>query len=156
MVCWVHIYHIRMSIYCAAQSFMMWQMFMKYHLLGEGDSTKVTLGSQLSADFMCYFTITCVQCLLGSPDSLLVWAPDSWSKGCEFKSRQEQRENFLFQSQLCVLTLIRCPFHPRVTTVARKRARSFCQECRWQDTPKHAYTFDPMKSEWADYASVLA
>ena len=31
-------------------------------------------------------------------------------------------------------------FHPRVTTVARKRSRSFCQKCRWQVTAKHAYT----------------
>ena len=48
----------------------------------------------------------------GSRNSLLVRAPDSLSKGCEFKSRQKRRENFLLQSQLCVLTLIRCPFHP--------------------------------------------
>ena len=40
---------------------------------------------------------------------------------------------------LCWL-LIRYPFHPRVTAVARKRARSFCQMCRWQVTAKHAYT----------------
>ena len=26
----------------------------------------------------------------------------------------------------------------------------------WQVTPKHAYTLDPMKSEWADYAAVQA
>ena len=26
--------------------------------------------------------------------------------------------------------------------------------CRWQVTPKHAYTLDPTKSEWADYAAV--
>ena len=26
----------------------------------------------------------------------------------------------------------------------------------WQVTPKHAYTFDPTKSEWADYAAVQA
>ena len=39
---------------------------------------------------------------------------DSWLKGCEFKSRQEWRENFLLQSQLCVLTLIRYPFHSPV------------------------------------------
>ena len=32
------------------------------------------------------------------------------------------------------------PFHPRVTAVARKRSRSFCQRCRWQVTGKHAYT----------------
>ena len=77
----------------------------------------------------------------------LVRAPDSWSKGCEFESRQERRENFLLRSQLSVLTLIPCPFHPRVTTVARKRPRSFCPKCTWQVTPKHAYTPNPTKSE---------
>ena len=40
---------------------------------------------------------------------------------------------------LCWL-LFRYPFHPRVTTVARKKSRSFCQKCRWQVTTKHAYT----------------
>ena len=40
---------------------------------------------------------------------------------------------------LCWL-LFRYPFHPRVTAVARERARSFCQKCRWQVTAKHAYT----------------
>ena len=54
------------------------------------------------------------------------------------------------------MTLIRCPFHPRVTAVVRKRPRSFCQKCRWQVTPNHTYTFDPTKSEWADYAAVQA
>ena len=32
------------------------------------------------------------------------------------------------------------PFHPRVTAVARKRPRSFCQKRRWQVTARHAYT----------------
>ena len=41
-----------------------------------------------------------------------------------------------------------------VTEVARKRSRLFCQKCRWQVTPKHAYTLNPLKSEWADYAAV--
>ena len=45
---------------------------------------------------------------------------------------------------------------PRVTTVARKRPRSFCQKCWWQGTPKYVYTLDPTKSEWADYAAVQA
>ena len=40
---------------------------------------------------------------------------------------------------LCWL-LFRYPFHPRVTTVARKKSRTFCQKCRWQVTAKHAYT----------------
>ena len=65
----------------------------------------------------------------------------------QVKSWQKQQENFLLQSQLCVLTLIQCLFHPRVTTVARKRPWSFCQKYRWQVTAKHAYTLDPMKSE---------
>ena len=51
---------------------------------------------------------------------------------------------------------MRCPFHPRVTAVARKRPRSICQKCWWQVTPRHAYTLDPTKSEWADYAAVQA
>ena len=49
-----------------------------------------------------------------------------------------------------------CPFHLLVTAVARKRPRSFCQNCRWQVTPKHTYTLDPTKSEWAEYAAVQA
>ena len=93
---------------------------------------------------------------LGSWDSLLVRALDLWLKGCKFESQQEWWENFLLQSQLCVLTLIQCPFHPRVTTVAHKRPQSFCQKCRWQVTPKHVHTLDPSKLEWADYAAVQA
>ena len=54
---------------------------------------------------------------------MLVNVPDSRSKGCEFESRQERRENFLLQSQLCVL--IRCPFHPRVTAVTVKHPGNF-------------------------------
>ena len=61
---------------------------------------------------------------------------------------------FACQSQLCVLTLIRCPFNLRVTAVTRKATLSFCQKCRWQVTPKHAYTLDPTKLKWADYAAV--
>ena len=62
---------------------------------------------------------------------------------------------FFSRVNFCVLTLIRCPFHPRVTAVARKKkARSFCKKCSWQVTPKHAYTLDPTKSKWADYAVV--
>ena len=49
-----------------------------------------------------------------------------------------------------------CPFYPCVTAVARKRPWSLCQKCRRQVTPKRAYTFDPTKSECADYAAVQA
>ena len=49
-----------------------------------------------------------------------------------------------------------CPFHPRVTAVARKRPRSFCRKCRWQVTAKQAYALDPVKLEWADYTAAQA
>ena len=62
----------------------------------------------------------------------------------------------LLQSKVCVLTLIRGPFHLPVTAVARKRPQSLCPKCRWKVTPKQAYTHDPTKSEWADYATVQA
>ena len=42
-------------------------------------------------------------------DSLLVERRTCDSKGYDFESRQERRENFLFKS--AVLTLIQCPFH---------------------------------------------
>ena len=42
-----------------------------------------------------------------------------------------------------------CLFDPRVTAVAPKRPQSLCQKCWWQVTPKHEYTLDPMKLEWA-------
>ena len=78
---------------------------------------------------------------MGGGDSSVVRAPNSWLKGRGFESLLERRENFLLQGRLSVLTLIsRYPFHPRVTTVARKKSRSFCQKCRWQVTAKHAYT----------------
>ena len=98
------------------------------------------------------FVLVCF--CMRSWDSLLVRVPDSWTKGCKFKSQQEQQENVLFQSQLCVLTLIWCPFHPHFTAVARKRPQSFCQKCKWQVTSEYAYTLNPTKSEWADYATV--
>ena len=47
---------------------------------------------------------------------------------------------FFFRVDFLCWLLFRYPFHPRVTTVARKRSRSFCQKCRWQVTAKHAYT----------------
>ena len=76
------------------------------------------------------------------------------SIGCEFQARQKQQGNFLLLGELSVLTLIWCSFHPSVTTVACiRRPWSFYQKGRWQVTPKHAYTLDPTKLEWADCAT---
>ena len=47
-------------------------------------------------------------------------------------------------------------FFSRDTAVAHPKPRSFCQKCRWQVTPEHAYTLDPTKLEWVDYATVQA
>ena len=63
-----------------------------------------------------------------------------WSGGRIFSSRV----NFL-----CWL-LFRYPFHPRVTAVARKGPRSFCQKRRWQVTAKQAYTLRIHGFAWSD------
>ena len=63
-------------------------------------------------------------------DWKVVGSNPCWSCGRIFFSRV----NFL-----CWL-LFRYPFHRRVTAVAPKRSRSFCQKCRWQVTAIHAYT----------------
>ena len=39
-----------------------------------------------------------------------------------------------------LFSLFQYLFHPRVTAVARKRPRSFCQKCRQQVTAKHTCT----------------
>ena len=62
---------------------------------------------------------------------------------------------FSLESTLCADSYsVSAP--PPCTAVARKRPRSLCKKCRWQVTPKHAYSLDPSKSEWADYAAVKA
>ena len=85
----------------------------------------------------------------GSRDSLLA---ERRTHDRKVASSNPGRSGGRISSKVCVLTLIRCPFHPHVTAVARKRPRSFCQKCRWQVTHKHEYIPDPTKSEWADYA----
>ena len=80
----------------------------------------------------------------GSGDSSMVRAPDSWLKG---QSRVwipagTVGEFFSPVSAFCAdsYDLYQYLFHPRVTAVARKRSRPFCQKRRWQVTAKHAYT----------------
>ena len=70
-------------------------------------------------------------------DSKVGRATDSWLKGRGFESLQE---NFFSSVDFLCWFLFRHPFHPRVTAVARKRSRSFCQKRGWQITAKHAYT----------------
>ena len=43
---------------------------------------------------------------------------------------------FFYRVDFLCWPLFRYPFHPRVTAVARKKSRSFCQKCRWQVTAK--------------------
>ena len=64
-----------------------------------------------------------------TPDWKVAGSNPCWNGGRIFFSRVDF---------LCWL-LFRYPFHPRVTTVARKKSRSFCQKW-WQVTAKHAYT----------------
>ena len=60
------------------------------------------------------------------------------------------RNFFSRVNSLCCANSYSMSVPPHVT--ARKRLRSLCKKCRWQVTPKHTYTHDPTKSEWAEYA----
>ena len=62
-----------------------------------------------------------------------------WKVAGSNPCRSDGRIFFSRVDYLCWL-FFRYPFHPRVTAVARKRSRSFCQKCRWQVTVKHTYT----------------
>ena len=95
-----------------------------------GASQYKLTGSSLVTQRVYKRATTC-HCYWGG-DSSVVRAPDSWLKGRGFESLLERRENFILQGRLsdpggCWL-LFRYPFHPRVTTVARKRSRSFNTE----------------------------
>ena len=56
--------------------------------------------------------------------------------------------NFFSRVNLVFWLFIRCPFQPRVTAVALKRPRLFCQKCRWQVTPKHAFWHNEVGVGW--------
>ena len=75
--------------------------------------------------------VLCDWCLFASTVSCLLPLSYPCSSGGRILF---SRVNFL-----CWL-LFRYTIHPRVTAVARKKSRSFCQKCRWQDTAEHACT----------------
>ena len=89
--------------------------------------------------------------MMGSGESLL---GQRWTRDQKVASLRSNRNGERISSPeltLCADSYSVCvPI--RVPAVAHKRSRSFCQTCRWQVTPKHAYTLDPTKSEWVNYA----
>ena len=103
----------------------------------------------------CVCMCLCVWWLVNSWGILLV---EHWTRDRKVASSNPSRSSgrIFFSKVNFMCWLIQCPFHPHVTSVARKRSWSFCQKCRWQVTPKQAYTLDPMKSEWADYLAIQA
>ena len=75
----------------------------------------------------------------GSSTQWLERRTREWKVVCSNFCRSGGRIFFSRVDFLCWL-LYQYPFHPRVTTVARKKSRSFCQKCMWEVTAKHAYT----------------
>ena len=68
-----------------------------FHTGGHHSFSSVT-NCRLTSVAMNYGVWNDINC---TGNSLLVRAPDSWSKGYEFESQQERRENFVIQSTLC-------------------------------------------------------
>ena len=56
----------------------------------------------------------------------------------EKKNKQKMKRIFFSGVNFLCWLLFPYPFHPRITTVARKGFRSCCQKRRWQVTSKHA------------------
>ena len=130
-----------------AQQFWVMQFWLEHHLLWpdvEGGQCAIsTEATTTTAGYSCQWGWLHVVIMLSSlgagiaqwlecrtRDWKVAGSNPCWNSGRIFFSRVDF---------LCWL-LFRYPFHPRVTTVARKRSRSFCQKCRWQVTAKHAYT----------------
>ena len=81
-------------------------------------------------------------------DSSVVRESDTWSKDPGFESQQESRRIFFSTVNFLCWLLFQYQFHSRVTAVACKRSRPFCQKCRWQVTAKHTCT--QCGFEWSD------
>ena len=97
--------------------------------------------------FPCPFVFNAF-CIWGSQDSLLIEHRTHVQKIVSLNpSRSSGRVLF---SRVNFHYSVSIP--PHVTIVTPKRPWSFLRKCRWQVTPKQAYTLDPTKSEWADYA----
>ena len=135
---------------CAPWTAMLWQSRSECdHLY---ISTALTLVfSKLKEKLKEKGVLPCCQYVC-SQDSLMVEHRTRDWKVASLNPGNSTRRIFFSRCSLCVLTLIQCLFHTCVTAVACKRLWSFCQKCRWQITPKHAYTLDQMKSKHADYA----
>ena len=75
---------------------------------------------------------------MGSRDSSVVIALDSWLKGHGFESHLERWENFLVQGQFPCWLLFWYPFYAHATAVLRKRSQCnhSAQKCMWQVTAK--------------------
>ena len=88
---------------------------------------------------VCVCVCVCVTRVLAISYSVDRWTRDRKVAGSS--SRRSGGRIFFTRVNFLCLFLFRYPFHPRVTTVAPKRSRSFCPKCRWQVTAKYTCTY---------------
>ena len=116
-------------------------MWVIYCLLSKGFISQKHAGNCI----YCYFSAIYIFCFHFSPlhgAGIAQWLERrtrDWKVAGSNPCWNGGRIFFSMVDFLCWL-LFRYPFHPRVTTVARKKSRSFCQKCRCQVTAKHTYT----------------
>ena len=79
---------------------------------------------------------------------ICLWERQTCDQKVASSNPSTSSRRIFFSKVNSVLTLILCPFHLLVTVVAHKRPWSFCKKCRWQVTPKRAYTLAPSKLGW--------
>ena len=88
---------------------------------------------------LCVYACKKVTYTHGRDSSVVRCQTHDWKVAVSNPGRSSRRICFSMVDFLCWL-LFWYPFHTRVTAVAWKRSRSFCQKCMWQVTAKHAYT----------------
>ena len=133
-------------------------LYTAYLYCDDTKSIEVLQGSYVSVQITCHRNLTrsCIQlkhalasrckqaiAVVKFPVLILLWGARI-AQWLELQARVRLpagavREFSSPGSAFCA-DLFSYPFHTRVTAVARKRSRSFCQKCRWRVTAKHACT----------------
>ena len=85
-------------------------------------------------------------------DSLSVERWTRHEQGCEFDSWQLRRKDFLLRVKFLCWLFLWCPFHPVFPQWHIEDHTHSAKTAGGRLNLKHAYTPDPTKSEWADYA----
>ena len=103
--------------------------------------TETCTSMQIIITFTQRITHSCKYTHMRAHESTLYFPRHTFTLACVDSLTRQLAFVNSFHINFLWRLLLRSPFHRRVTGVARKRSRPFCQRCRWQATVKHVCTF---------------